>query len=730
MGGLVDAEDGRFRKEADAERNSIWGVDSTRQADAQEWGRQDAEREANPSTSRMGRHFAKFKTTIEGGGVLPYGAVFPKAPDHDALFSTEDYSGNFAKRGDAQWDRDHAVGGQSNPQEIDGMNQSQDGGAPGGAPDPKQQMADYLAQSAARYGNDQNPDAPQPPDPEVIKDQETKDGDYQLADQYKSQESRDRALADLKPMRSLQPEWHDPLEAMADYRSKLLGDAPPAPRDPTGFERGPIQPDSPGATRDPVSFERGPVEPDPGGAGATAMPNAGAAGAGVAMGEPTEDYDAYGRRLHPGPSDATLGARDQQQKTLQARAGNQLQYAEQERALADKQAAEAGKAEVEATVRQNAFDMSMKDHQDEIDNARKHLDSQRVDPDAYWNNHFAGPVGGRIIAGVAVMAQGFANGWNKIGGNSALDSIKSDIKGAVDAQEKSYNRGLTKIKGMENDYSRLRDMGLDSVKARAELNRSHRESVMDQMRAIAAQGAGTDKAGQLQGAMADLEVANSTSDDATHAAAVLASQRRADEVTARGRGAAAHMQARREHVSDMLLAAELKRKDDKTSASTARAEKQAHREEEDDAKKVDKYGNRIKHIVGPESRLKDLESGMPHKKDGSLDEGADIAGMGTFKQYVPAALLSDEGKANRTGFETMFLDARIAATGVSGGPAEMAAIRKAWDGANTDADHYRVIKRLHKFIDATKTAAQGSEGPKARRTYEENSMADYLKDSE
>ena len=245
----------------------------------------------------------------------------------------------------------------------------------------------------------------------------------------------------------------------------------------------------------------------------------------------------------PGASQDTLDARDGVGRSLQSREGNILANVDEQRAMADKQANYAQHAEDEAIHRQNAFDASMKEQSDQISDARKHLSEQRTDPNAYWNNHFAGPVGGRIIAGIGVAAQGFANGWNKIGGNAALDSIKADIKGAVDAQERDYDKGLTRIKGMENDYSRLRGMGLDSAKARAEITSSHREAVMDQMKAVAAQGAGSERAGALQTGLEEFQLENSKQDDALRNQNILKAEKDAELAVARHNATAAQYRA-------------------------------------------------------------------------------------------------------------------------------------------------------------------------------------------
>lgn len=245
----------------------------------------------------------------------------------------------------------------------------------------------------------------------------------------------------------------------------------------------------------------------------------------------------------PGASQDTLDARDGVGRSLQAREGNILANANEQRAMADKQANYAQHAEDEAIHRQNAFDASMKEQSDQISDARKHLSEQRTDPNAYWNNHFAGPVGSRIIAGIGVAAQGFANGWNKIGGNAALDSIKADIKGAVDAQERDYDKGLTRIRGMENDYSRLRGMGLDSAKARAEVTNSHREAVMDQMKAVAAQGAGSERAGALQTGLEEFQLENSKQDDALRNQNILKAEKDAELAVARHNATAAQYRA-------------------------------------------------------------------------------------------------------------------------------------------------------------------------------------------
>lgn len=125
---------------------------------------------------------------------------------------------------------------------------------------------------------------------------------------------------------------------------------------------------------------------------------------------------------------------------------------------------------------------------------RAHTEAMRLNPDQYKENL---GFGGTALAALTMIVGGIGAG---IAGekNKAHEVFDAEVKKNIDKQKDDYERGLHKIKGMENDYSRRRDRVKDERATRhmmtADKYRGAAELVKGKLSAISAENSNLDGA--------------------------------------------------------------------------------------------------------------------------------------------------------------------------------------------------------------------------------------------
>ena len=165
------------------------------------------------------------------------------------------------------------------------------------------------------------------------------------------------------------------------------------------------------------------------------------------------------------------------------------------------------------------------------DQLRQDIMSSKIDPNKYWDESGAGPIGSRIIAGLGILFSGYGQGRAGAGGlnigNSALQVIQQGIDRSIDAQKAN----LGKKQSMLSDiYHQTNDLRLAEAETRLHLGtvaQAQAEKLAaslgsDQAQATAQQfiAAGRAKNEQLR-----VDVANMNGTNAANAATVNAANK-------------------------------------------------------------------------------------------------------------------------------------------------------------------------------------------------------------